>query len=478
MTWYIPLNRTANLQQFLVELEDLQPVIGEWGGRSFMHVRSKKTYCLNDVVRIFSQLAKDQPSTTPEIKTSLDRIQALDKQGNALLEKEGFLIRALTAIRQFFGNLDYCRKCPLAFFQKQYDEGIAQLFDWGRIPSYQSESQAIEDYVVEFVSAFLKRFIAGQITRDHEPKNRRPMMEVLKEKVRGCAAIDEAELEELAFQAYIEEGVQGFQKKYGDPKPGPEGFQVLERAFKEAIKKDFPNRELRAGELEVAIQEAVQTVNDQTDLKREYPPLSIADTIIVVNGQTQSEHGEGDDLFLSSEIKKKHSFVRAEKIGKKQHFSLMTKQESSPLFAFFTEHGKWVIQQQATRGCTAAATQMLIKDHGGKVDASALRLRNLGSDETMVKDIRKAGLEPLVTKNVRDLKQVQDLVNQNGSAIISIGGELAGHVLIVDALLQDSARIRDPYHGWEITVTRSALEKRFSAGNDVIQIAPKVAGAT
>ncbi|NGX41937.1 MAG: hypothetical protein K940chlam7_00211 [Chlamydiae bacterium] len=35
--------------------------------------------------------------------------------------------------------------------------------------------------------------------------------------------------------------------------------------------------------------------------------------------------------------------------------------------------------------------------------------------------------------------------------------------------ITDSARIRDPYHGWEITVTLGSLEKRFSGGS-VIQV--------
>ena len=69
-------------------------------------------------------------------------------------------------------------------------------------------------------------------------------------------------------------------------------------------------------------------------------------------------------------------------------------------FSFHKINGnKSVILQDATRGCTAAVTAMLILDQGGAPDLNSLSVRNLGDTETMMGDLKAAGFRPLRTKN-------------------------------------------------------------------------------
>ena len=201
-----------------------------------------------------------------------------------------------------------------------------------------------------------------------------------------------------------------------------------------------------------------QSINGHKQFfKRKYPPVAAVDTVIMKNGNFESVHGNGK-MFSNEEIIKVHTIVSEEKIWEDVFF----------INAWKTENGKYVIQQQATRGCTAATAAMLIKDHGKEPDIWKLRGRNLGNDKDQMRDIEAVGLRPILTV-CKDLDQLKELLRKHGSAIVSISGELGGHVIIVDEIGEKEARIRDPYNGWEITVTLEALKKRFSGGS-VIQI--------
>lgn len=207
---------------------------------------------------------------------------------------------------------------------------------------------------------------------------------------------------------------------------------------------------------------------------RRTPQLALCDTIMFKDGKVVGRHGRGakPHLFQDKEILNVHQVLRKQLLDGERPSEVPGVQlgiEWRPIYAEFTAHQKAIIQQAAMRGCTAAVTAMLIMDHGKECDIGSLRMRNLGQTGTMKHDIEKAGLKPVISP-CRTLADLKKLIQAHGSAIISISGEIGGHVIIVDAIEGDRARIRDPYHGWEITITLDALKSRFHGGNSVIQI--------
>lgn len=97
-------------------------------------------------------------------------------------------------------------------------------------------------------------------------------------------------------------------------------------------------------------------------------------------------------------------------------------------------------------------------------------------DEDIQQDIRKAGFKPMVTSlESNSLKTLRDQLLEYGSAIVSIIDPQAGcHSIIVDEVSKDlkQVRLRDPYHGWKITVSAEAFQSRWK-GQTVIQIENK-----
>lgn len=70
-----------------------------------------------------------------------------------------------------------------------------------------------------------------------------------------------------------------------------------------------------------------------------------------------------------------------------------------------------------------------------------------------------------------DINDLRKAIEQNGSAIISISDPKAGsHSLIVDEISEKGVRVRCPYHGWAITVTKEAFKSRFDEDEAIIQI--------
>lgn len=111
---------------------------------------------------------------------------------------------------------------------------------------------------------------------------------------------------------------------------------------------------------------------------------------------------------------------------------------------------------------------MLVMDHQKKPDTKALQNTNLGDTESQLHGLPKAGLTPVV--NFADnLSELRNLLIKNGSAIVSMDGELGGHVVVVDEVAEDlsTVRLRDPYHGWEITVTAKAFLKRCREKSEI-----------
>ncbi len=154
--------------------------------------------------------------------------------------------------------------------------------------------------------------------------------------------------------------------------------------------------------------------------------------------------------------------------------------------------GKAIIQQVDTNFSSAinAAAAMLILDRGGKIDISAVKATRQIDYPSAFKeakeDIEKAGLKAIHStispnQDPDHLQKLAELISKNGSAIMNVlMGEIHGEPrgLIVDNLSFDSktVRLRDPYHGWDITVSLDAFKKmipQWSTSLDIIQIPSK-----
>lgn len=188
---------------------------------------------------------------------------------------------------------------------------------------------------------------------------------------------------------------------------------------------------------------------------RHSPPISFIDTVDISGPKPKSIHGQENLFSDEKKIIGKEDIIRVE--------------DKDGVRIGYTKHGKAIILQQAARGCTAAAVAMLVNDPDAclppssklrVLDNNYLRMRNLGDFDWMKEDIESATGKPakffsFITNNLKTFKRH---LEQYGSCIVAFKGELGGHVVVVDHINEDfSVRLRDPYHGWEITVTKEAF---------------------
>lgn len=175
------------------------------------------------------------------------------------------------------------------------------------------------------------------------------------------------------------------------------------------------------------------------------------------NAMAQSTH-EPAEFFQDADIVEKSPLVKKIEVAK-------------GFFAYTTRHNKPIIQQQATHGYTAAAAAMLIADHGKPIHLQTLQWRNSADDDDLLVDITQAGLAGTINQ-AKDLEELRTLLLTHGSAIVSGHKDLSDHVVVVDHVANDLShvRLRDPYHGWEITVTAQAFQEHWQGGK-AIQVA-------
>ncbi len=132
----------------------------------------------------------------------------------------------------------------------------------------------IQEKIEDFVSSFLHPYITGEITKENEPKNRKPMMELLLEELSDVESVTTNEIEKMAFNAYIKKAALGLYVNRGinkrakdircyckvlwlrckgpfasrmndcDIRPASQKFNRLIDALKESLPKDFPDKKL------------------------------------------------------------------------------------------------------------------------------------------------------------------------------------------------------------------------------------------
>lgn len=174
-------------------------------------------------------------------------------------------------------------------------------------------------------------------------------------------------------------------------------------------------------------------------------------------------HERRATLFLDEEIVKRSGIIfgSAERI-----------MNPDQLFCqrVVSEHGKTVIQQQAKASCVNTCIAMLLYDLECTPDPTKIYSGHYTEPEDQAATFHAFGfgIELLLLAETSPrvmLQQLQRELKCKGSCLIDISGDIGGHELILDAVSDDlsTVRIRDPYHGWEITVKSDAFLKRIIA---------------
>lgn len=133
--------------------------------------------------------------------------------------------------------------------------------------------------------------------------------------------------------------------------------------------------------------------------------------------------------------------------------------------------GRAVLQQVGATGCGAACTAMMLLDHGRHPDiCRVVHCDKTHDDSVLVSELEEAGLNVHLSKifypwTEQDGTELESLLTRSGPGIlgvIGLQGEIGGHFIILDSLSieQNTATIREPFHGWNITITAESILKR------------------
>lgn len=144
----------------------------------------------------------------------------------------------------------------------------------------------------------------------------------------------------------------------------------------------------------------------------------------------------------------------------------------------FTSFNKAIIQQSSILSAFSACLQMLLvdKDEASKKD---VLIKSISSIEESLSEITRLGLigklsaipESVQRQPALFMETLKHYIFLRGPLIIGVDlDHIGSHFIIVDHVSDcfKFLRIRDPYHGWEITVKRKALIKKLK--NKIVQL--------
>lgn len=206
-----------------------------------------------------------------------------------------------------------------------------------------------------------------------------------------------------------------------------------------------------------------------TSQKRRTPPVGLNDLKSLQGSNSKKESA----LFEDHEILGKEDIIRTQhlnyekkdlkkiKEANRSHLQLNEKLE-----VLYTTHNKPIIQQQNSRDATMAATAMLILEHGGFIQThQILYPEPLHAKSDINTWIKQAGFNPVTTDIDNNLEKLRKCVEEDGSAIVSLRSQIGSHVVLVDEVSADlsQVRLRDPFHGWEVTVSGESFIKQNPA---------------
>jgi len=191
--------------------------------------------------------------------------------------------------------------------------------------------------------------------------------------------------------------------------------------------------------------------NPKSKYSRKYPTMEASCTMAIPNisGLTKSEESEFRKALFSKECDN-DIFTRI----MSAHRRGLSFQDRE-IVRVCEEGKKHVILQKGVRGCVAAAAAMVASDCIGKgIEA---RYMNIGHDQDVCNILREHKLEPVITERVA-FGSLQAILEKGGPAYISVT-TVGGHAIVVDKVLEEGVQLRDPYHGWQIVVTKDAFIK-------------------
>ncbi len=130
-----------------------------------------------------------------------------------------------------------------------------------------------------------------------------------------------------------------------------------------------------------------------------------------------------------------------------------------------TEQGKHVILQQSVHSSISTCLAMLILDQGRTPNYQTMEGSHIDDHIWVMDWIKEAGFNPKLTPLFNGRNQLEILVQrleqrQNGPGLLSIcHPDIGGHAVVVDAISTraNTATIRDPLHGWMLTMKLNTL---------------------
>ncbi len=226
--------------------------------------------------------------------------------------------------------------------------------------------------------------------------------------------------------------------------------------------------------------------NQYINRLRTRPPVAFGDTTILIGGRDVSIHDPHSQAIFIQHDEILH--VEAPPVDHDQQVFAVQQFGTGPstnaIPYGITRDGRHVMQQQGYRGCAAACSAMLVMDHGKGTNGLWVWVRNCNFSDTDQANeaIQQTGLTTVWTSYYIEGNDhdrgilLERLLAINGSGILGVGGEIGHHVVLLDflSMTENWAVIRDPFHGWSLTITAEALLKRY--GGDFLQITRPLSG--
>ncbi len=180
-------------------------------------------------------------------------------------------------------------------------------------------------------------------------------------------------------------------------------------------------------------------------------------------------------MFLDTEIRA--VYMRPESCNRlvDGNPSLQSMRVSYGSFADPRDPGRTLhlLPQFQWHGSGYAISEMLKLDRGVSPNLAALVFKNIDDGISMETRLRESMIPARHEwrQDVEPLSHLRKLVNQFGSTVVQLNGELGQHFVIVDHIddLAGVAQIREPYHGWAIAVELDGLRKRLDLNGPGLQ---------
>lgn len=195
--------------------------------------------------------------------------------------------------------------------------------------------------------------------------------------------------------------------------------------------------------------------------ERRYPVSRITESGLRGNVSSYHTYAPTARFIEESEIETKAHYIRQSDEGVR-----------------FTSFNKAIIQQSSILSAFSACLQMLLVDKDEASKKEAL-FKNISSIEESLSEMTRLGFtgklsvipESIQRQPALFMETLKHYIFLRGPLIIGTSlDHLSSHFIIVDHVSDclKFLRIRDPYHGWEITVKRKALIKKLK--NKIVQL--------